>query len=390
MIINVSLAFDAGASRDGDLAGLASLTNSLVDAGGKTLSEEKIANNFADVGSVFFSDVKKDYAMLGVKFLAEEQAEETTINTLLDLLSVAKIPDNTFTRVKSQTLQSIKHQQQDPETVAFDNLFQQLYPNHPYGHNNLGTESSLKNISLAKVVNFYNRYYVAQNGVVIIVGDINRKDAENLARKIAKTLPQGATAKPLPVAMPNKAEEKFIPFQSSQTTMVMGEVAISPQNEDYYALKVAENILGGGIQSWLSREIRVKQGLVYSVYSYFMPMKLRGPFFITLQTATENVTTARLSIDKILKKFISKGPTEQELNLAKSYINGRFYASFDSNQGFADQILRQYVYNLPDNYFESYQDKINKVTLNHLKQAVAKNINLAGITYVTVGSENGG
>ena len=108
-ILNINLTFDAGAVRDESSYGLASLTNNLVTAGGKTLNLDSIANSFDFSGAVFSNDVRKDYATLNLQLVNAPEYFDTAFNTLLDVIAAPNITEVDFSRIKNQQIQYISY-----------------------------------------------------------------------------------------------------------------------------------------------------------------------------------------------------------------------------------------------------------------------------------------
>ena len=384
-IINIKLIFDAGSARDGNNYGLAALTSSLVDAGGATLSLDQIANSFDSVGSIYGSSISKDYATISLQSAVGYGYFEKAFSIFIDVIAAPNFSDKDFNRAKDQTMQSIKIMQQDPEKVAFQQFFHELYQGHPYGHLKYGSLETVKALTKKDVQSFYRNYYAAANASLVIVGDVDISDAKHIAAKIDEALPAGEPAPMQKLAVSNGAKHKKISHSSSQSTLIFGKLGIAANNKDFFALELGSHILGGGMKSRLSEDIREKQGLVYGVYSAFIPMKLIGPYFITMQTKAQNTKAADEGVHKVVDIFISDGVTAVELAQAKNVINGRIYNKFTTNAGIASALASQLFYNLPEDYFLTYADKINEVSLDDVNKIIKKYMSLKDSSSIIVG-----
>jgi zinc protease len=384
-ILNINLTFDAGAVRDESSYGLASLTNNLVTAGGKTLNLDSIANSFDFSGAVFSNDVRKDYATLNLQLVNAPEYFDTAFNTLLDVIAAPNITEVDFSRIKNQQIQYISYKKQDPSTVAFETFFSKLYDNHPYSHPTDGTLESLSEIDIAAVQKFYKKYYNSSNAILVIVGDVNIANAKSIASKISDVLPKGDRAPKLPKVTEVKASETKLVFPASQATLVLGKLGITPQNTDLYGLDLATSILGGGLDSRLMKEIREKRGLVYGASSFFVPLNLTGPYVIMTQTAADNAGKAVDSIHDVVSDFVSNGVSEKELSKAKSIETTKYYTTFTQNSSIANALSRQIFYGLPSDYLEEYANNLSKVGLADINSLIKEHMSLDKEVKVIVG-----
>jgi zinc protease len=150
---------------------------------------------------------------------------------------------------------------------------------------------------------------------------------------------------------------------------------------------VGNQILGGGIlTSKLFNEVRNKRGLCYGINSGFKPMQVAGPFFIVLQTRRDQAAKALSLTQQTLKNFLAKGPTSQEVLGAKKALIGSFPTSIASNEDILAATEKIGFYQLPLNYLDSYQQKINSVSLEQIRQAFQR-IKLERMIIVMLGQE---
>ncbi|RLA00470.1 MAG: insulinase family protein, partial [Gammaproteobacteria bacterium] len=252
-----------------------------------------------------------------------------------------------------------------------------------------GDEQSVNQLSLASLKAFYKDYYVASNAIVVLVGAIESQQAKDIAQQLLSDLPTGEKPEPLPkVAQLANAKTVTIEHPSSQTHVLMGQPGISRRDSDYFALYVGNHILGGsGLVSQLSNEIREKRGLSYSVYSYFRPMHEKGPYQFGLQTRNDQAQEALKVMQETLQKFITNGPTEEELLAAKQNITGGFALRVDSNSKIADYLAMIGFYDLPLDYLETFKAKVNAVTVAQIKEAYSRRVQADKMITVLVGGK---
>ena len=167
---------------------------------------------------------------------------------------------------------------------------------------------------------------------------------------------------------------------------MMGQASMRRDDKDYDAIYVGNEILGGGgFGSILMKELREKRGLTYGVYSSVVPMSAEGPFMISLSTRSDQTQQSLDLIRANLREFIRKGATEVQIAEAKDNILGGFPLSTSSNASILAYLGSMGFYNLPANYLDTFNDRINKVTANDIREAFRRHLNPDKMLTVTVG-----
>ena len=265
---------------------------------------------------------------------------------------------------------------------------QAMYGTHPYSLDESGEINTITSMKRDDLIAFYQQYYTAKSAVIALIGDMTEAQARTIAEDVSKGLPQGAAiSKIAEVTLPQAPNAQAIAHPASQAHILLGYPGIKRGDADYFALYVGNYILGGGgFVSRLTEEVREKRGLVYSVYSYFMPMGELGPFQIGLQTKKEQAGDALKVVNETVAKFMQNGVTEKELKAAKSNIIGGFPMRIDSNNKILDYLSVIGFYQLPMNYLDDFNKQIAKVTTAQIKDAFNRRIKPANFVSVTVGA----
>ncbi|MCW8982992.1 MAG: insulinase family protein [Gammaproteobacteria bacterium] len=387
-MVDIKIAFDAGSARDGDNPGISLFTNSMLEEGAGDLSVEQIATGFDDLGAQLSSAAGMDMATISLRSLTQQDLLEPALKLFSTVVGRATFPNGAVERVREQMLVSLTHQQQKPGTIASKAFYKSLYGNHPYASPESGTEASVKAITQVDLLNFYRKYYVSRNALVVIVGAVNRQRAEQIAEQVTQHLPQGGKASKLPVPGDLPAQEQRIEHDSSQTHILLGQLGYRRGDSDKFALYLGNYILGGGgFVSRLTEEVREKRGLSYSVYSYFNPMRETGTFVLGLQTKNEQADESLKVLRETLQRFVEEGPTTKELIAAKSNITGGFPLKIDSNSDLMSYVLVIGFYGFPLDYLESFSKKINAVSVEQIREAYQKHIEPDQMHLVMVGGK---
>jgi zinc protease len=387
-MLDIRLVFDAGAARD-PKGGVALLTSSMLNQGTKNKDTDAIATAFDDVGAEYKSESERDMAVFSLRTLSKADALQPAIDTFVEVISQPSFPEASFARLINQMKTSLQGEKQSPSAMADRAFYQQLFANHPYAAMPIGTETSVNEITIADLEQFYKQYYVASNAVLVIVGDADTSQAKVLAETISASLPAGTKAAALPKVAPLvTAQEVRLPYPSSQTTILMGQPGLTRDDADFFPLYVGNHILGGGgLVSIISDEIREKRGLSYSAYSFFRPMREAGPYQFGLQTRNDQAQLALEVLQQTLVDFVEQGPTAEQLIAAQKNITGGFALRLDSNSKIADYLAMIGFYNLPLNHLDTFNERVDAVTIEQIKAAYKKRVHPQKMVTIMVGGE---
>ncbi len=388
-MLDMRLIFAAGSARDGDKPGLAMLTNSMLDKGAAGLSEDQLAEQFEAIGAVFSSSISSDMGWAGLRTITLEKEQQAALDLWLKVVSKPDFPQQDFERVQKLTLVGLQAEKQDPASLGSKAFYQALYGDHPYGQPENGTEDSVQALKVDDLKAFYQQHYVAKNGLLAIVGAVDRAQAEALAEKVSGALPEGEAAAALPEVKPlTEAKTVKIPYPSAQAHILVGQIGNKRGDADFYTLYMGNQVLGGsGFTSRLMQEIRNDRGLSYSVYSYFAPLAQLGVFQIGLQTKLEQTDEAVKVVGDVLGKFQQEGPTAEELEASKKDVSGGFPLRTANNSQIVEYIGMIGFYQLPLDYLDTFTAKVNALTREQITEAFTRRIQPDKMVTVIVGGD---
>jgi zinc protease len=386
-MLNISLAFRAGAAYDKQQFGLSTLTTRLLNQGNDGLDANTLANQLAETGAQLSAENNRDMIVLHLKTLTEENALKQATHLFTRIVKQPDFPKKAFEREKKQQQMAIRQALESPDEVANQTFFRALYQAHPYAHPVNGDLQTLNAITRDDVRHFHRTFFVSQNSTLVLVGALSRENAELLAEKITHTIPKGKPAPHISKANPSpEAIDVKVPFPSSQAVLRLGQLGITHHTPLYFPLLVGNYTLGGGsLVSRLANELREKRGLTYGVHSQFIPMPELGPFVIGFSTQNAQAETAETLTLETLKAFVKTGPSDAELNAAKQYLIGSFPLSMAGNYNMASILLNMAFYDLPDNYLDTYTDNIAAVTPKQIQSAFQKSVHPEKLLHVMVG-----
>lgn len=388
-MIDLRLTFDAGSARDGEKLGVAGLTSAMLDSGTKKLNADQLAEAFESVGAEFSSGSARDMAWITLRSLTLPDEQKKAIATWMDVIKSSAFPEKDFQRLIKQSLVALQAEKQSPAAIANKAFYKHLYGDHPYALPQNGNEDTIKAMKVEDLKTYYARYFVAKNGQLAIVGAIKRAAAETLAKQVASTLKAGEKAKAIPAVKPlQKSKTVRIEFPSSQSHIMIGQSGTKRGDKDYFALYLGNHGLGGsGFTSRLMKEVRVKRGLSYSVYSYFISMREAGPFLLGLQTKNSQVDEAIKVATDVVKTFQKEGASEAQLQASKTNITGGFPLRTASNDDIIGYIAMIGFYGLPLDYLDTFTGTIDKISRDEVVDAYKRRLHPDKFLTVIVGKK---
>jgi len=397
-MVDVQIDFDAGSRRDPPTkAGLASLSAALLEKGVRAegglpaLDENALGEAWADLGAQFGAGAGADRMSFSLRSLTEPDLLAQAVALAARQIAEPSYPEAIWQRERQRLEAALKESYTRPGSVIGRAYGPLVYGSHPYGYEM--TEATLAQISVADLRAAHDAGVVACRARVSVVGAVTRAQADAMAASLLSRLPQPpcASLPPLP-AVPDvepltQAQEKIIPFDSAQAHVLIGQPGFKRADPDYFPLTVGNYILGGGgFVSRLTNEVREKRGLTYGISSSFSPGLHAGSFTIGLQTRPDQTAQAVQLVRQVVKDFVAHGPTEAELQAAKSNLVGGFALRIDSNQKLLGNLANIAWNNLPLNYLDTWTQQVDKVSVADIKAAFARKLQPDRMVTVILGA----
>jgi zinc protease len=341
----------------------------------------------ADIGAILGGEFNSDRATFKLRTLSNAREQTQALDVFVKVLQKPDFPQAVLDREKARIIAGLQESATQPESIANNAFMAALYGKHPYSLDESGEVETISKINREDLQAFYAKHYGAKGSVIAMMGDLTREQANRIAENISGNLPKASSLEPIAsVTLPTQAIEQRIAHPASQSHILLGYPGIKRGDADLFPLYVGNYILGGGgFVSRLTEEVREKRGLVYSVYSYFMPMAELGPFQIGLQTKKEQADVALKLVRETLDKFLKDGVTEKELTAAKANIIGGFPMRIDSNAKILDYLAMIGFYHLPLNYLDEYNGNVDKVTVAQIKETFNRRLKPENFVTIVVG-----
>lgn len=312
-------------------SGLAHLLSTVLTKGCDGLSSLQIAEHVESMGAGLSADSAADYFLVSLKTVTADFAD--ILGLAGRIMRSPTFPEVEVELERRLALQDIRSQKEQPFTIAFDQLRQVMYQNHPYAMSVLGDETTMGGLTRADLVKYHQTYFRPDNIVISIAGRVTLEDAVTLVENIFGDWQ--APSEPLPIVhFPHikvEPQQRLKVQQTQQSVIMLGYLGPSVRSPDYGALKLLSTYLGNGLSSRLFVELREKRGLAYEVSAFFPTRLHPASFVVYMGTAPENTSIALTGLRTEVDLLSSNQLEESALQAAKNKILGQYALGKQSN-----------------------------------------------------------
>lgn len=275
-----------------------------------------------------------------------------------------------FAQLRQDAVAAAQKALEEPGVVASQEGRALLFGAHPYGHRPAGTPETLKRIRLRDLRTLYARQVRPRDAVLAVSGDITMDELLSLLKPRLASWQGAPTRGMFDLASPQPAQgkRKDIAMPTSQTLVQFIRLGPARNARDFFPIFVLNHILGGGgFASRLMDEVREKRGLVYGIYSYFVPRAVSGPFVIMLQTRADQAEEASRIVRRVLADMAAGHISERALSAAKANLVGGFAQRMDSNRERVGLMSMIGMYDLPLDYLQQWTEHVRQVRLRDVR-----------------------
>jgi zinc protease len=376
-----------GLSDPADYRGLASFTAGLLRDGTAKRSSKDIAEQIDALGGTLTSNAGLSSSTSTVTVSGLVENLDSTLDIFADVIRNPSFPASEADKYKTRTLAQVQFQRSSAQYLAQERFNQAIYGDHPAALI-APPADSIKKLSSKDLAAFHSTYYRPNNSILAIVGDITLKE---VLPKIEKAFGDWqkadvpATTIPAP---PAQAASHILLVDrpgSVQTVLQLGNLGIERTNPDYFALLLADRILGGGPAARLFMNLREDKGYTYGAYSNFSGTRFRGVWMSSSEVRTDVTEGAMKEFMYELKRLRDEKVSVDELENSKRAIVGSFALSLEQPQALLQNIILQKLYDLPADYWDTYPQKVAAITIDDVQRIAQKYIDLDHLQIVAVG-----
>ncbi len=365
--------------------GLADMTATVARTGTTARSSRQIEEDLRRTGSDLSSGAGADTSVISFGGLADFSNELLAL--VSELAQHASFPADEFERERRQLVEGLRIERTTPGFLASERLRRVLFGAHPYGTIS-PTEEQVAGYRVEELADYYKQYYRPGNALLVMVGDFSPQSMlAQIERAFGSWVSGPAEQAPNP-ALPDVQSRKVYLVHlpgSVQTQILMGNRAITRKHPDWLRLTLANSIYGGAFNSRLVMNIREDKGYTYSPHSGAHSLRQHGYFSIGAAVRNDVVAAALTEIFYELDRMRSTPVGEEELDDARNYLTGVFSLGLATQDGLAGQLATSTLEKLPDDYLETYRDRVLKLTSADVQDAAQKYFDSAHAQIVIVG-----
>jgi zinc protease len=364
--------------------GLASMTAGLLNKGTPTRNAQQIAERIEGVGGSLSASAGDDWIDVSADVLSDQ------LPLALDLMSdVALHPAfaaNELETSRTQRLSTLQSSLGEPGTVAARAFARQVYGTHPYG--SASVPATVRAITRDDLVRYHGTYFRPGNALLVISGDVTQAQAMSMARQYFGSWTGGAAPRTAMPAPPQLARTQIYLVHrpgSVQSNIVAGNLALRPENPDYYAVAVMSQILGGGSSGRLFQILRQQHGWTYGSYSNVSRPRDVGAFQATAEVRTEVTDSALAEMMRQVRRMRDEPVPAAELASVKSFMVGSYPLRFETPDQIASRLATDRLLGLPADAMRTYREHIAAVTAADVQRVAQKYLQPDHMAVVVVG-----
>lgn len=375
-LVSYRLAFPGGTASDpSGQSGLTDMMATMLTEGTTSRTGQQIADEVARLGASLSADANVDYTSLAAGSLAIYGND--ILRLLADVAMHPAFPEADLNRNKASATQGLQFQRSQPDFLRGERIAKAVYGPAAYGQD--ATPASLAAITRDRLQAEHSLKFVPNRATLIVVGNVDaaavKKQIEtafggwaNPALSVSVQLGNAATGAPKRTARTIYLVDRP---GSPQSSIAIANLAIKRTDPDYYALLVMNQVLGAGASARLFMNLREAKGYTYGAYSNLDLRRDAGTFQATSDVRTPVTGGALKEFFYELDRVRNEPVSAKELTDAKAYLTGVFPLQLETQEGLINTLLRVRMMGLPNDYLDTYRDKVNAITAADI-QRVAK------------------
>ncbi|MEO9872558.1 M16 family metallopeptidase [Ekhidna sp.] len=378
--VSYNLILDREPIMEGDKVGYLSMVGQMMRRGTETRTKEQIDEEIDFIGASLGAGSTSVFASGLSKY------NEKILELMTDVAFNPTFPEEELEKIRKQTISNLASNKEDPGAIAANLNSVLLYgKDHPYGE--IQTEETTNNISIDDLKAYHQKYFRPNIAYLAIVGDVNPKAIKKLVKTYFGSWEKGDVDMPK-YDMPKAPEKNMVGIVNRSNAVqsninVTYPVALGIGSEDQIKARVMNQILGGSGSAKLFMNLREDKGYTYGSYSSLSADELVGRFNASAEVRNEVTDSSVVQIFYEMDQVKNGSITEEEMNLAKNSISGRFSRSLEQPQTVANFALNTARYNLPEDYYATYLQKVQAVSKDDI-QAMANKYLKTGSAYINV------
>ncbi|MGI8469671.1 MAG: M16 family metallopeptidase [Pyrinomonadaceae bacterium] len=385
-ITSFRLAFRTGDIDDPqNQRGLTAAVTHLLREGTATRTSQQLAEDIEKLGATLTASSSSDNTIVAASSLSAYSSN--VLKLMAEMTLTPSFPENEVALYKQNTIKNLQFQRSQPDFLAGEQTAKILFGAHPYAVVS-PSPADVEKITREQLAAFHKEIFVPNNATLIVVGDVNRADLlKEVETLFGKWKNKKFAAREFP-ALPTRAERTLTIVDrpgSAQSNIVLANLGIERSNPDYFPVLLMNQVLGAGASSRLFMNLREAKGYTYGAYSSLDARRQAGAFEATAEVRTPVTGDSLKEFFYELERIRNEQVSAKELTDAKNFLTGVFPLRAETQEGLTNLIVAQQLYNLPDDYLQTYRDKVNAVTAADIERVANKYVTPEKMALIIVG-----
>lgn len=385
-LVSFRLAFLRGDAHDPrNHIGVTSAMASMLTEGTEKYSSRELAEKVERLGASLSASANEDFTFVAASTLSIYADE------ILELIGEVTVkptfPDSELDLYKRNTLENLKYQRSQPNFLANEQASRLVYGEHPYSIVS-PKPADIEKLDRESLLNIHRDVIDARNAVLIAVGDVGTDDLLKRAEDIFGMMESAGATPPAFPEVPTRESRSLTIVDrpgSAQANIVIVNSAIPRNHPDHFAATVLNQVLGAGASSRVFMNLREEKGYTYGAYTRFDAKRFAGDFEATAEVRTAVTGDSLKEFFYELNRIRDEKVSDGELADAKSFLTGVFPIRAETQEGLTGLIVSQTIYDLADNYLQTYRERINAVTADEVLRVANEYIRPGEFALVIVG-----
>ena len=385
-LVSYRLAFPVGGAFDPPgLPGLTDLLAGLLPEGTRSRTSKEIADEVARMGASLSAGATSDYTLVGASALSE--FNDSILGLMAEVILEPSFPENEVELAKQNTKESLRQQRAQPSFLASEMVARVMFGDHPYSIV-APTPESIDRSSRDDFVEFHRSKLVPNNAFLIVVGDVRYDDIVSRVESLFSTWESGEKVVanfPAPPVRTKRTAYLVDRPRSAQSNIVIANSGITRTSPDYFPIMLMHTVLGATASSRLFMNLREDKGYTYGAYTNLDARRTAGTFRATAEVRTPVTGPSLKEFFYELERIGNEPVSDKEISDAKSYLTGVFPIRLETQEGLTDQLVQIKMLNLPNDYLDTYRERIQAVTVEDIQRVARKYVKPDEAALIVVG-----
>lgn len=385
-LVSYRLAFQSGDVNDPKgSTGLTSAMAAMLTEGTREYTSRQLAEKIERLGASLSSSASDDFTIIAASSLSLYSSE--ILKLLAEVVLRPTFPENELDLYRRNTIEHLKFQRSQPGFLAGEQAARLIYRTHPYATVS-PKAADIEKLDRETLEKFHAEMFVPNNAMLIVVGDVRRDDFLAEVEELFGGWQKG-NASIGKFSEPVKRNARSLTIVdrpgSAQANIVLVNLGVKRTDPDYFPLLVMNQVLGAGASSRVFMNLREEKGYTYGAYTRLETKKLSGDFEATAEVRTAVTGDSLKEFFYELDRIRSEKVGDDELADAKNFLTGVFPLRAETQEGLTNLIVNQHLYGLPEDYLQTYRDRVSAVTADEVHRVANEHVRPDEMAIVIVG-----